>query len=200
MLLTTEQATERLNSKNNLANRFSAAARSGEVNVGAVVEVEIESIPETKETPQSQVIELTAKRQGKHSGVHFLDREMRTEIAFRARAGENQIPLAKEYGVDQSHVAKLELGQCKGIDEEAIEQRLNQIKDTALLKLMGTMNLITEEKLESCGAQALSAIAGNFAKVIEKISPKDKASQQTNIIIYQPELRKESSFQTVEIG
>jgi predicted transcriptional regulator len=173
MLLTEEQANERLNSEKNLANRFS---RSDE----------------------GRIEERVINRPGKEQGLGNLSPEAKNEIAIRSRLGESQVALANEFGVTQPTVSYIERGKTK-TDEEKVESAINQVRDKALERLMHSLGLITDDKLSGCSAKDLSTIASNMSRVVEKTIPRAEVDNKINLVIYAPELRQEKSFKTIEI-
>lgn len=176
MLLTEEQAEERLNSENNLANRFGNSSRA------------------------PQVLEKVIKIPGKDKGSSNLSIEERTEIATRARLGESQGKLAKEFNVTQPNISSIERGKTKGIDEEQVEGTINKVRDKALDRLMTSLGFLTDDKLSGCSAKDLATIASNMGRVVEKTMPRAEAPDKINLIIYTPELKSEKSFNVIEIG
>jgi hypothetical protein len=173
MLLTEEQANERLNSEKNLANRFS---RSDE----------------------GRIEERVIEGPGKEKGSTNLTREERNEIAVRSRLGESQVALAREFNTTQPNVSYIERGKTK-TDEEKVESAINQVRDKALERLMHSLGLITDDKLSGCSAKDLSTIASNMSRVVEKTIPRAEVDNKINLVIYAPELRQEKSFKTIEI-
>lgn len=173
MFKTEEQINERLKSERNLVNRF-----------GKVEESKIEIIPlgqpGNKEKPK-------------------LDIETKTEIAFRARAGEKQKDLAEEFGVSQSAIGEIEQGRTR-VNEVEVEKRLNQVQDVAMNKLLESLGYISSEKLDKCKATDLSSIAANMSKVVSNVRTKnDQTGPIVNVNVYAPELRNERTFKTIEV-
>ncbi len=152
MILTKEQAEERLKNENNLANRFSSG----------------------------KIIELP--RKGKREGEGNLTVLERTEIASRARLGEKQEVLAAEFNTSKMNVSFIERGKTKGIDEEKVEQQVNAVKDKALERLMKSLGLLDDDKLSKCSAKDLSVIASNMGRVYEKTTSQREASPTQVII------------------
>jgi transcriptional regulator with XRE-family HTH domain len=187
MLLTEDQAQERLNSSNNLANRFS----NGKV-------VEVEESENGTESEEIRIQEILLKRP-KRTGVAGLSVEQRDEIALRARAGEHQSSLAEEFGISQPNVSYIESGKTKGISEDKVNKQVAAVQDKALQRLMSALNLLDEDKLSGCSAKDLSTIASNMGRVVEKTLPKTPETDRINLVIYAPELKPEKSYKTVEI-
>ena len=175
MHITEKQALERLNSPNNLANRFARVDNQ-------IVQVE------------ERVIHSPGKNRVN------LDENTRTEIAIQARLGMNQNDIARDFGVTQGEVSQIKNNKVQGVDERAVERSLNEVRDQAVLKLMESLGLITSDKLSALGAQALSIVAANMSKVVEKTMPNKDNKNNINLIIYTPEMRSERGFDFVEIA
>lgn len=173
MFKTEEQINERLKSERNLVNRFGKTEP-------VVLDIVPLGQPGNKEKPK-------------------LDQETKNEIAFRARAGETQVSLAAEFNVSQSAIGEIEQGRTK-VDEDKVEQRLNQVQDVAMSKLLESLGYITSEKLDKCKAVELSAVAANMGKIVGSVRKQD--SNQGPIVqvqVFAPELRKEQNFKTIEV-
>ena len=171
MILTEEQANERLSSENNLANRF----KGGEV----------------------VVVERVIPTAGKNK-VNLTE-EVRTEIATRARAGASRKELAEEFDVTVGEVSLLKAGKIKGIDEAKVSDAIQVVQDRALNRLMASLNLLDDDKLSGCSAKDLSVIASNMGRVVEKTSPKVAGDNNATLIIYAPQIRDERFYKVVEV-
>lgn len=174
MLLSESEALERLSSPRNLANIFG-------------------------QKKASDVIEIPIHRPGRKAGVPNLSPVERNEIAFRSKMGETQTALAQEFGTSQPHVSQIANGKDSSLDQDAISRRLSEVGDAALDKLVESLGLIDREKLKKETASGLSKIASNLSAVIERTQPKENVAQQTTVIVYTPELRKEASFKVIDV-
>lgn len=170
MLLTPDQARARLESEDNLATRFG----------------------------QKSIVEPKVIKSAGKNRIN-LDVETRTEIAVRARLGEDQHVIAKDFGVTPGEVSHINTGRIKGVDEKQIDERIGKVHDVALDRLMTTLGFMDNDKLSGCDAKTLSGIAANMGRVIEKTSQKADAAQITNVLIYAPEIKQEKSFKTIEV-
>lgn len=169
MFITEEQARERLNNKENLANRFNIEER---------------------------VIKLPGKKEGSKN----LSVEERTDIAIEARLGEKVEIVAQNHKVAEITTAKIKTGRDSGqIDESRVAETIGQVRDKALDRLMHSLGLLDNDKLSGCNAKDLSIIASNMGRVIEKTQPKEQQANSVNVIIYAPELKKETAFDSIEI-
>lgn len=173
MFLTDEQARARLDSDNNLANKFG------------------------KKENSVSIIEVPILRPGKKGPE--LTVEQRTEIATRSRLGEETKVLQEEFNTSQAEVSFLKNGKVKSINENKVEEVISSVRDKALDRLMASLGLLNDDKLSGCSAKDLSVIASNMGRVVEKTMPKSDQSNNINLIIFSPELRKEASFEVVEI-
>jgi hypothetical protein len=131
--------------------------------------------------------------------------EKRTEIAIAAKTTgigaprETQSEIAQRFGISRQGVAEINAGHGK-INNSSFDEALERARDTALEKLMLSLGLIDEERMSKLGPRDLSLIASNMAKVVERTIPDKVREGNINLTIYAPELRKESSFDVVEIG
>ncbi len=182
MFLDEQSARARLESDKNLANRFRASGFS---------------VVENK--PEIKLIEKEIKLPGNIEKRGNLSKAERTEIAIRSRTGENQLHIAREFGITQANVGVIERGKAKGIDEDKVQRIINNVKDRALDRLMASLGLLDDDKLSGCSAKDLSIIASNMGRVVEKVTPKTEAPDNINFIIYSPELKQEKAYDVVEI-
>jgi hypothetical protein len=180
MFLNEKQAEERLGSEKNLAR-------------APFLKREQEVTPQVSERVIERVIPLPGKNRIN------LTKEERTEIATRARLGESQKALMREFEVNQQTVSNITNGKVKGIDKDKIEQTIVEVKDRALDRLMHTLGLLTDDKLSGCSAKDLSVIASNMGRVVERTSPKEERPDGLTFIIYAPELKQERAYDVVEI-
>ena len=170
MFKTEEQINSRLTSENNLVNKF---GKKNEVQIIPLKQ------PGNIEKPK-------------------LEPEQKDEIAFRARAGEKQEDLAKEFGVSQSAIGEIEQGRTK-VNERLVQDRLDEVQDVALQKLLGSLGFITEDKLQKAKAGELSVIASNMSKVVGNIRQKETTGPQVIVQVYAPELKSESSYKVLDV-
>lgn len=118
--------------------------------------------------------------------------------------GGNGVEIAAAFGVSRMAVSNAARGRSgpNPPNEERrrkLEERQLDIKDTALIKLMSSLNLLTEEKMEDLTAKDLSQVASNMSKVVHSIQAGEAAGSPVNIVIYSPEIRKEESFKVIDV-
>ncbi len=175
MILTEEQAKARLESGRNLLNRFGVE----------------------KTVPTAKVIEIGNSRKGTYEGR--LTPEQKTEITSRARLGEDQELLATEFKVQQSTIGKYERGVYKNIDESKVEDRMNEVQDVAMAKLLKSLGFLDDNKLSKLGAKDLSAIAANMSKVVGNTREQKTNDNRVTVQLFAPELRQEKSYKVLEV-
>ena len=193
MFKSEEQANTRLNSDRNLANRFSK--------VPDPVSDIIPRQPEQTEvvTPKPENVTVTELKQpGNREGKKKLAFHQRNEIAIRSRLGESQVALAKEFGVSQNTVSAIERGKTK-VDERAINERLDDVQDVAMSKLLTSLGYITTDKMEKLDAVKLSVVASNMSRVIGSIRRNEDDGPKVVVQIYAPELKAKSSFKSIDV-
>lgn len=113
--------------------------------------------------------------------------------------GETQRSVAEVFEVKQPTVSYAFNGKTLSSQgKDKLKNRKEQIQDAALDKLFDTLGLMSEEKLNKCKAVELSQIAGNMAKVVDKMDRRE--SNVNNIlIIHAPKMKREDEFETVTI-
>lgn len=185
LLISKESAIKRLDSNENLANRLVR-------NNGSL---EIKKIEHGG---------------GRSNGQKNLTENERAIIGASARAFGIK-NTAEAFGVSVSHTNSLAHGKVyRDGGREAnkshadlknqIEDRLSDVKDVALEKLMLSLGLIDEEKLAESSAKDLSGIAANLSKVVENSSGGGKNNTQVNLVVYAPESRKVADYEVIEVG
>jgi len=168
MTLTEEELNKRLNSPDNLANRFG-------------------------------VKEIVLKRPGRKIGVPNFSPEEKQEVAERALLGERQNKLAAEFNMTQARVSQLENGEAKSLDQDALSSISQLAREKAVERLLESLHLLTPEKIKKESAYRVSCIAGNLSKVAYNLSDDKKSDANIQVIVYTPELRKESSFKVIDV-
>ena len=193
MFKTEEQINERLNSSKNLVNRFANISRS---EAPAQVPPTAPVAP-PHEIPTENITVIPLNQPGNKEKPK-LSSEHKNEIAIRARLGEGQTKLAMEFGVSQSAIGEIEQGRTR-VDEKHVQQKMDEVHDVAMDKLLSSLGFITPEKMEKSKATDLSMIASNMSKVIGNIRGKEMTGPQVTVQIYAPELKNESSFKSIDV-
>ncbi len=197
MFKSEDQSNSRLNSDRNLANRF------GRNDPGATAPAQSNPIqtiiiPEPEPTKPSNVEIKTLQQPGNKLGKKKLSLAQRNEVAVRARLGETQRVLAKEFNVSQNTISAIEKGQTK-IDERSVNERLDDVQDVAMSKLLTSLGYITGDKMEQLSAVNLSVVANNMSRIIGNIRRQDDNGPKVVVQIYAPELKKESSYKALDV-
>jgi hypothetical protein len=113
--------------------------------------------------------------------------------------------VAEAFEVSDAEVSFCKSGRVGGHEptEERrakVDARLEQIKDTALLKLMASLNLIDGDRLEKCSAKELSGVALNMSRIVKEHTPQDtNTGPQVQVVIYAPETKSEKAYRIVDI-
>lgn len=200
MFKTEEQASARLKSSRNLVNRFGRQEVTPSI-PSSIPEVHnsipVDNIPGAPALHHEVEI-IPLHQPGNKEGKSKLSQDERNEIALRARLGEGQSILAKEFQVSQSAIGEIEQGRTK-VDEVSVQAKLDQVSDVAMDKLLASLGYITPEKLDKSKATDLSMIAANMSKVVNNVRGKEAQGPQVIVQIYSPELKKESNYKMIDV-
>jgi len=201
MFKTEDQINSRLSSEKNLANRFGTrpiTSDLGPQGPAQPIPPQIQPDPEQKQSKPDNVTVTELKQPGNKLGKKKLTLAQRNEIAVRSRLGETQVDLAKEFRVSQNTVSNIERGRTE-VDERSVNQRLDDVQDVAMSKLLTAMGYITPDKLQAQSPVNLSTVANNMSRIISNIRRKDDDGPKVIVQIYAPELKKESSYKTLDV-
>lgn len=194
MRLDREEAQRRLNSPNNLANTLAASSVKSALSAASA----------------DRTIHSTIKR-GRQNDTPNTPEFLRDAIGHVARSSsETQVAIGAAFGVSQETVSNYKTGQVGGVppNEERrkkLRQDQEEIKDTALVKLMASLNLITQDKLEDPDdgvkhAAKLARIATDMGKVVHSLSSTSADSHSpVSIHIYSPEIKSESKYKVIDV-
>jgi hypothetical protein len=83
--------------------------------------------------------------------------------------------------------------------EEALPDKLTQVQDKALEKLMSALGIISDEKLNDCTAVQASTIARNMSAVVKDATPNIQ-DNRTLIIMHAPRQKSLDEFKMVEVS
>lgn len=188
MNINREEMLRRLNSPGNLANTLSqpsSVPASGGV-------ASIEHVEGSRGTP--------------HRGVEVPDatRDAIARVALEGRVPQRVI--AEKFGVAQQTVSAYKTNHIGGRPPSSDrkrqhEERVQEVRDTALTKLMATLGLVDNAKLENLEAKDLGKFAKDMASVYNSLTPRDANTGNVpiNLIVYSPELKTESRYKVVDV-
>src|SRR5438552_4218599 len=191
MVLDEERVRERLNSPLNLANRFSRA-KSIEEGPKESVRASL-SPPQGMDESEESSLKLIPFKEGLGRHRPPLPDEVRDTIAILSHGNEGQKEIAKEFGVSQTEVSCLKTGRARSNVRASIER----VQERAIERLMESLGLLTNEKIEKCNAVNISAIASNLAKVVNQTSPGNLDGSGVNLVVYAPQVRNEKYYKSV---
>ena len=120
------------------------------------------------------------------------------KIAAGAIAVQSSVKAAAEtFGIGESVVK--EAKNSKNLEvREGVNDALERVRSLALDKLVSSMCLITDDKLNEASARELSAVAANMSRVVERTGPRESGAN-VQLVIYAPQQRKEESYQVVDV-
>lgn len=90
----------------------------------------------------------------------------------------------------------------EAVDKAAISKK-EQVKELAVDKLLSSLGLLSDEKLENLDGRDLSAAAANISRIVNNLEDKGSngngSSTQVNVVLYQPKPLREDHFEVVDI-
>lgn len=87
--------------------------------------------------------------------------------------------------------------------KERLENSKLTIQERAAEKLMESMGLIDNDKLQNASAKDLAQISNQMSQVMRNMNRKDEkdpGKAEVKIIVHQPKTAREDSFEIIEIG
>jgi len=197
MRISSEEAKRRLTSSSNLANRLMSPSVSS---VGAS-----DSASGQSEGVLSANVEHKKKGLLVRTGSHVIPEFIRDQMIELKAAGATGSQMGRAFGVSQEAASAAARGASGGRPPTAerklkVEAAQSQIRDTALLKLMKSLDLITDDKLEDLGAKELSNVASNLSRVVTSVSEAESNKSPVNIVVYAPEMKKETQYKIIDVG
>lgn len=132
------------------------------------------------------------------------------------KRGEAVSDLVKEItAIDAINIGPTKAAEINGVPESSASKYSNgmdisnpdtsarviahkfQIQDTAVAKLMQTLNLVQPERLETVKSQML--VINGLSQLVERIAPKEKEGpQQVHLHLYAPNQKKESEYEIID--
>jgi hypothetical protein len=204
MILTKEQIKERLGSQGNLTNQLSEYRKNSE-------SVEESPKQESLVVRKNHITNPNGKTRSKN-----LSEDERVAIGVIANTVGEEVA-ADLFDVSKDHAHHLRsanrtLSSGKGFKDVPLANKIQariekakiSIQERAAEKLLGSFDLLTDEKLEECSAGDLANISTKMSQVMRNMTSgnsNDKGSGGgIQIILHQPKPSAESDFETIEIG
>ncbi len=187
MVITPEEMNRRLNSGKNLQNKLN--------NKTSMPAFEF-PIPDATASvePQVKVIEIPTKT----NAPQIKDDVLRSVIGSLASQGESVKQIAKDFNVTPNQVISAKNSPKPEI-KDAIRDSMSRVKELALDKLMLSLNLMTPDKFDAADLKTLSIVSSNMSRVIDKLTPRDANSSNTQLIVYAPQMKDESKYKVIDV-
>lgn len=193
MLISPEEAKARLESSDNLANRPQ----------GKLQEYGDHSTRFSRKETIIGSISLRpfwngGRREGDTNVPSFL-----REIAAVAAQFEPSSTVAKNLNLSKPQVDQYKAGCISPGVKDAdltskIEDNLGAVRELAVTKMMSSLNLMTDSKMDKCKATELASIAANLSKVTSNTDKKNQNGSD-RIIVYSPETKEENHYTTIVV-
>lgn len=157
---------------------------------------------------QAAVVEnLAIERIGKPTGKKRELPEQLKPLIGALSIISSQTAVAKEFGVGQQTASAYASGRRHSSYSEkdeklesAIDRHLGKVRETAFEKLIGSLGLITEDKLKSAKVRDVSSVASDMSKIVERTLPKSpQVGVGVQIVIHAPQQKDEDDYLSVEV-
>jgi len=162
-----------------------------------------EEVKNRLEAP-TNVIEKTIHDHSRGNGNKNKSPELRALAGSLAKVigGKAVSELLPVSGASANNYAKGKIAPVNGVDEELkakVDERTSKIANTALNKLLSSLEAINTLKLSESSPKEASSVAKDLATVIEKTSAKNDNPTNVNVIIYAPKRSQLDDYDTIEI-
>jgi hypothetical protein len=138
---------------------------------------------------------------GRTLGAKGIPDKIRILAGFNAHF-EKAKNVGEAFGISpiSAHMAKQSIGHPEV--KKAIDQKLEIVRDDAVTKLLAAMGVVTVDKIEALKPGKALMVAKDFAHILDKATPKTINVNQdaVKIMIYSPVIKAESEYQTIEIA
>ena len=173
-MITQDQIKERLESPNNLANRFS----------------KVPDIPVPVKRPV-----------GMPPGQKILPTFIKNTIAIMDKTGTRQKVIGADFGVTQAAVSNIATGRTN-YDHDKVGRQLEVVRDLAMERLLSSLGLLTDDKIAKSNAVDISRIAQSLSNTIRVTLPREEKQVATGTIqltVYAPQLASEKDYKIIEV-
>lgn len=143
---------------------------------------------------------------GRHTGSRNVPEPVRDLMASMVIDGASAASVGRALGVSGDVAERSATGRVGGRPANAdrlskIKERKLDIQDSALVKLMRSLELIDDDKLLECSAKELSGISSNLAKVHSTLEEKSDggAGNNVNIVVFAPQQKREDRYKVVDV-
>lgn len=133
------------------------------------------------------------------TAAHF---DKRKNVAREFNVSETSVSNYKHGKISTEQVEDGKILEKQSTDlKKGIRKRLDDITDLAAERLLTTLGLITDEKLETVQKVTdLTVIAKNLGSVIDKANPKESGNgQQVQVNLFVPGQMKEADFESIPV-
>lgn len=154
---------------------------------------------------QSEIIDIKHGR----GPVTEVPSSLRKVIAEEAIVNGHSEEIAKQFGISKSSVDSYKHGATSTASYNNPDTELNDhvtsiksdITNNARSKLLAALESLTPEKLEAVKARDAASIAKDMSVVIKNMEPDSEARRgpDTQYIVYAPQFKKESVFETIVV-
>ena len=118
--------------------------------------------------------------------------------------------VGREFGLNQHRVGQIANGKVDGDREKGyfkdkdfaakLEDIKSSVTERALNKVMDTLGLVTNEKLEKIPVQEIATVAKDISVIVRNVTGNDVSRPNVaQVILFAPNTRKEESYESIEV-
>lgn len=122
---------------------------------------------------------------------------IRAVVGSLAEQGVPPKDISQAFGVSKNQIKSAEITKVPDV-ASAREKTVEKVREMALDRMLVSLGLMDNTKLENCTAKDLSAVASNLSRVIDRTSQRD-AGDRLQLIIYAPQQKEEKDYKVVDI-
>lgn len=161
------------------------------------------TIKTTTQTEDGIVVDHNSH--GRTKGATEIPPNTRELMGTLVRLGSTQTQVADAFGTSTNPVHRAVTGEFKKEKDEItsrIENTVNKVVDSALNKLVLSLDALNEEDLEGMRPKDLTAVSANLSKVVSNLRGRtDKGElNHAQLIVYAPTQVLENHYDTVELN
>ena len=128
-----------------------------------------------------------------HNGKKNIPPMVRDLIGVNATLS-TQNAAAKAFGVSQPLAGYFERGEHKG---STVADKVKSVHESALEAMISCIAGVKDKVPDVKKATDLSMIAANMSRVVEKTTPKEKATTNVQVVVYSPRIHNESEYEEI---
>jgi hypothetical protein len=133
---------------------------------------------------------------GRTLGARNIPDNLRAVIGLQAHF-DTAKNVAKSFDIAPitAHHAKESHGHSAA--RKKIDEKLAEVKDLALDKMLKSLGVIKDDKIEKLSVKGALAVAKTMADIVDKTTEKNQVVTPNQVLIYAPQIREDNDYSNV---